>query len=462
LKKKEYKVSMPKRKLKNKINTLSPPQLIVTFYSIAILISVILLSSPVALKPGVTWSFMDVLFTAVSAVSVTGLTVVSTADTFSTTGIVMLMFIFQFGGVGIMTLGTFFWLLLGKKIGLKERRLIMTDQNLTNLSGLVVLMRQILLIIVLIELVGALILGTYFLGSFSTWQEAYLHGLFSSVTATTNAGFDITGESLIPFANDYFVQIINMILITLGAIGFPVLIEVKNFILDRNKKGNSHHFSLYTKLTTITFLALMIFGTIVILILEWNAFFHDKTWHQAFFYALFQSVTTRSGGLATMDVSEFTEPTLLVISFLMFLGASPSSVGGGIRTTTFALNLLFLFSFARGYKNIKLFKREIHPDDVTRSLAVTMMAIILCFTSLILLRITQPFSIVEIIFEIASAFGTVGLSMGITPELNTFGKMVIIILMFIGRIGLLSFIFLINRGANEPNYHYPKERVIIG
>ena len=415
---------MPKRKLKNKINTLSPPQLIVTFYSISILISVVLLSLPVALQPGVTWSFIDVLFTAVSAVSVTGLSVVSTADTFSTTGIVMLMFIFQFGGVGIMTLGTFFWLLLGKKIGLKERRLIMTDQNLTNLSGLVVLMRQILLIIVLIEIVGALILGTYFLNYYPTWQEAYLHGLFASVSATTNAGFDITGESFIPFANDYFVQFITIILLTLGAIGFPVLIEVKNYILNRNQKERSH-FSLYTKLTTLTFFGLMLFGTIAILILDWNYFFRDKSWHESFFYALFQSSTTRSGGLATMDVSHFSEPTLLVICLLMFIGASPSSVGGGIRTTTFALNLLFIFSFARGYRSIKLFKRELHPDDVNRSLAVTMMAGILCFISLVFLKLTQPFSILEILFEVTSAFGTTGLSMGITPDLDTIGKIII-------------------------------------
>lgn len=450
---------MAKTLLKN--NKLTPAQIIVSFYFIAVFVSVCLLSLPIALKPGVNWSFLDIVFTAVSAVSVTGLTVVSTADTFSTIGVFILLFILQFGGIGIMTLGTFLWLLMGKKIGLKERQLIKTDQNQSHLSGLVNLMKQILFIILIIETIGALVLGTYFLNYFPTWQEAYLHGLFASVSATTNAGFDITGESLVPFAHDYFVQFINILLLTLGAIGFPVLIEFKDFILNKNTSSRSH-FSLYTKLTTVTFFSLMVIGTIAILVLEANHFFKNKSWHESFFYALFQSSTTRNGGLATMDVSDFSEPTLLVMCILMIIGASPSSVGGGIRTTTFAISLLFLFSFARGYKSIKVFRREIHEDDIRKSVVVSILAVFLCFIATVVLSRTEQFTITEIIFEVCSAFGTTGLSMGITPELSSIGKIVITSLMFIGRIGILSFIFLLNRGGTETNYHYPKERVILG
>ncbi|WP_071393359.1 TrkH family potassium uptake protein [Bacillus tuaregi] len=444
-----------------KRNRLKPAQIIVSFYLIAVFISVCLLSLPIALKPGVDWTFLDVLFTAVSAISVTGLSVVSVVDTFSTTGIFILLFILQFGGIGIMTLGTFLWLVMRKKIGLKERQLIMTDQNQSDLSGLVRLMRQILIIIVLIELVGTLILGTYFLTYFPTWQEAYLQGLFASVSATTNAGFDITGNSLVPFAHDYFVQSINIILLTLGAIGFPVLIELKDYFLNRNK-NKATHFSLYTKLTTITFFLLMILGTIFILLFEANHFFEKKSWHESFFYAFFQSSSTRNGGLATMDVSQFSEPTLWILCFLMFIGASPSSVGGGVRTTTLAVNVLLLYSFAKGHKHIKVFRREIHEDDIRKSVVVGFLAVIICFTASIILSATEPFSTMEILFEVSSAFGTTGLSMGITPELSTWGKVVIILLMFIGRIGILSFIFLFNRGDQEVNYHYPKERIIIG
>ncbi|WP_313800872.1 TrkH family potassium uptake protein [Cytobacillus sp.] len=438
-----------------------PAQIIVAFYFIAVIISTILLSLPFALKPGVSWTFLDVLFTAVSALSVTGLSVVSIVDTFSTAGIFILMFILQFGGIGIMTLGTFLWLVMRKKIGLRERQLIMTDQNQSNLSGLVRLMRQIFIMILLIEIIGALILGTYFLNYFPTWKEAYLQGLFASVSATTNAGFDITGNSLIPFANDYFVQFINILLLTLGAIGFPVLIELKEYLFNRNKSHRTH-FSLYTKLTTITFFSLMAGGAIIILLFEATHFFENKSWHESFFYALFQSSTTRNGGLATMDVSQFTDSTLLVLCFLMFIGASPSSVGGGVRTTTLAVNMLILVSFAKGQKNIRVFNRELHEEDVRKSVVVSTLAVLLCFVATIILTASEQFTTLEIIFEVSSAFGTTGLSMGITPELSSIGKIVIITLMFIGRIGILSFIFLFSKREKEVNYHYPKERVIIG
>jgi potassium uptake TrkH family protein len=440
---------------------LTPAQLIVSYYLLAITVSMGLLSLPFAHKEGVEWTFLDALFTAVSAVSVTGLSTISVADTFNTTGVFILMFVLQFGGVGIMTLGTLFWLLLGKRIGFRERRLIMTDQNQIRLSGLVHLLQQIFYIIILIELIGALILGLHFRNYFSTWKEAFLHGLFASVSATTNAGFDITGASLIPFANDYFVQFVTIILIILGSIGFPVLIETKDFLMNRYKNGK-YHFSLYTKLTTLIYFVLFILGTVLIYLFEYKAFFADKVWHEALFYALFQSVTTKSSGLATVDMNQLTEATQLLLSGLMFIGASPSSVGGGIRTTTFALNLLFLFHFARGNRHIKIFKREIHENDVLKSLAVTLLAMILCAISVIILSITENHSLVAIIFEVTSAFGTTGLSMGITQDLSTTGKWVIMTLMFIGRVGILSFMFMIGGKEKKVHYHYPKERIIIG
>lgn len=446
-------------KWKFRLQSLTPVQLIVSYYFIAVTVSVILLSLPVAHKPGVEWTFIDGVFMAVSAVSVTGLTSISTAETFSVPGIFILAFVLQFGGIGIMSLGTFVWLITGKKIGLKERQLIMTDQNQTNLSGIVNLIKQIIVLILLIELLGGLILGIYFLNYYESWQEAFLHGFFTSVSATTNGGFDITGQSMIPFADDYFIQFIVMILIVLGAIGFPVLIEVKDFLFNKHKR---FRFSLFTKITSITFFSLVIGGAILIASLEYAYFYKGMEWHETFFYSLFQSTATRSGGLATLDVSMFTETTILVMCALMFIGASPSSVGGGIRTTTFALNLLFLFHFARGNKSIKIFKRELHEEDLMKSVVVTMMAGLICFFAVVILTITEPFSFIEILFEVCSAFGTTGLSMGITPDLSTVGKIVIMIIMFIGRIGILTFLYLLGTKERKDNYHYPKERVIIG
>ncbi|MDQ0154077.1 potassium uptake TrkH family protein [Robertmurraya andreesenii] len=443
------------------LKKLTPARIIVGYYMLAVTISVLMLRIPAVHLPGVEVSFIDSVFTAVSAVSVTGLTVVNISETYSVFGIFVLILIFQLGGIGVMTLGTFFWLLLGKKIGLKERQLIMVDQNQPNLSGLVNLMKDILKIILLIELLGTLILGVYFLKFYPDWKDAFLHGLFASISATTNAGFDITGQSLIPYANDYFVQLINIILITLGAIGFPVLIELKQFLMHRDN-SRIFRFSLFAKLTSITFLALLVFGTIVILLLEWNHAFRGASWHESFFYALFQSATTRSSGLATIDVSTFSQATLIVMSGLMFIGASPSSVGGGIRTTTFALNILYLYHFANGNRHIKVFRRELHEDDIRKALAVTMLAFILCSVSLVVLSISETHSLLALLFEICSAFGTTGLSMGITPDLSTFGKCVIMLLMFIGRIGLPSFLFMIGGKEEKTKFHYPKERVIIG
>ncbi|ELK44600.1 TrkH family potassium uptake protein [Halobacillus sp. ACCC02827] len=443
------------------LNDLSPFQLIALYYLLAVTISSILISLPVAHNEGVTISFIDILFTAVSAVSVTGLTTVPIADTFSTTGYFIIALVLQFGGIGVMTLGTLVWLMLGKKIGMKERRLIMTDQNQTSFQGMVRLVKQIVLVVLIIELIGFLILGTYYLQYYDA-GEAYLQGFFGTISAMTNGGFDITGQSLVPYKDDYFVQFIHMILIISGAIGFPVLIEVKQYLL-HNTDEQSISFSLFAKLTTFTFLALVVFGTIMIFLLEFKNFFVDKSWHEILFYSLFQSVTTRSGGLATLDINQFTEQTQLFMSSLMFIGASPSSVGGGIRTTTFALVVIFVLTFARGGDNIRIFRREIHPEDLNKAVVVTIVALFVCFTAVLVLSITEPFSLNELIFEVTSAFGTVGLSLGITPGLSWFGKCILMLLMFLGRIGLLTFLFSFKK-EDKPKgkYHYPKERVIIG
>ncbi|WLD94036.1 TrkH family potassium uptake protein [Alkalihalobacillus sp. AL-G] len=438
---------------------LTSVQMIVLFYLGAVVMATTLLSLPFAHRQGVDWSFIDALFTAVSAISVTGLTVVSTAETFNTAGYFILAFVLQFGGIGIMTLGTFIWLLVGKKIGLRERQLIMTDQNRTTLQGLVKIMREILVLILIIEAIGTLILGLYFLNYFSTWQEAFMQGFFASVSATTNAGFDITGKSLIPFAHDYFVQFINMILLILGAIGFPVLLEIKEYLTSKERK---YQFSLFTRLTTATFFILIVVGTVLILLLEWNHFYKDKTWHEALFYSLFQSVTSRNGGLATLDVSLYTEPTQLVLSVLMFIGASPSSVGGGIRTTTFAIIILSIYTFAKGNQSIKVFRRELLAEDIIKAFVVFSMAIIVCGTAVVALMVIENFPLMPVLFEVCSAFGTTGLSMGITAQLSTPGKIIIILLMFIGRVGILSFLFLIRGNIVKEKYHYPKEQIIIG
>ncbi|WP_337019858.1 TrkH family potassium uptake protein [Oceanobacillus massiliensis] len=444
------------------INKLTPVQMLLFFYLIAVILSTIILALPVAHQDGVEIAFIDVLFTAVSAISVTGLSTISIADSLSTTGIILLGLIMQLGAVGIMAIGTLIWLLLGKRIGLKERSLIMTDQNQTSFQGMVRLIKEIVYVLLVIELIGFLILGTYFLQYFPTAGEAYLHGFFGTISAISNGGFDITGQSLIPFKDDYFVQFINILLIIFGAIGFPVLIEVKEYLFQRTDARHSFRFSLFTKVTTTTFFILIVVGSIVIYLLDMNYFFADKTWHESLFYSLFQSVTTRSGGLATMDVSKLTESNELFMSLLMFIGASPSSAGGGIRTTTFALALIYVFTYIRGGSTIRIFNREIHEEDLAKAVSVTLVAFIIVFLSLLVMTIIEPFSLGQLLFEVASAFGTVGLSLGITGDLTTFSKILLMLLMFLGRVGIMTFLLIFKRKKSKVNYHYPKEKIIIG
>ncbi|MDN4492324.1 TrkH family potassium uptake protein [Ureibacillus aquaedulcis] len=443
-----------------KTRTITPFQLLVSYYFFAIATSFLLLRIPAVYKEGVDVSLVDTLFTAVSAVSVTGLTVFNISETLTSFGLIVLLVILQLGAIGIMSLGTFLWIILGKRIGMRERQLIMIDHNQYNLSGVVNLLREIVKILFIIEAIGAFILSFHFMRYFDTWEEAVKHGIFASISATTNGGFDITGDSLIPYHTDYFVQFVVMILIVLGAIGFPVLIELKRFLF---RKESGFRFSLFTKITTVTYGLLFIVGTLVILLIESFHSLKGMTWHEKLFTAMFHSISARSGGLTTFDVTLFSEATDIFLSFLMFIGASPSSVGGGIRTTTFALAILFLYNFANGRTEIQLYGREIYMIDIFRSYVVIILAFFMVMISTMILLITEPAATTtQIIFEITSAFGTAGMSLGITEHLSTEGKFVMMILMFIGRVGLISFLYTLGGKVDKPPYHYPKERVIIG
>lgn len=433
------------------------------YYIVAIIVAFLLLNLPFVHKSGINVDPIDSLFVAVSGVSVTGLSPVNIVETYTTFGQIIIMIILNIGGIGVMAIGTMLWVFLGKHIGMRERQLIMLDNNKDTMSGTVKLILDIVRTILIIELVGASLLAFYFYRDNPDLQYAIMQGMFVAVSATTNGGLDITGQSLIPYANDYFVQTIVMFLIILGSIGFPVLIEVKAYI--KNRIPN-FRFSLFAKITTMTYLVLFVFGAIIILLFEHNHAFQNMTWHKSLFYALFQSATTRSAGLQTIDVSNFGEGTNVIMSVLMFIGSSPSSVGGGIRTTTFAILILFLLNFSNNNEKtaIKAFNREIHTTDVQRSFAVFTMAGILTFAGTITILVVEngKISFLQAFFEVMSAFGTCGLSLGVTDDISGMSKIVLMVLMFIGRVGLISFIIMIG-GRREPDkYHYPKERIQIG
>ncbi|UBH11621.1 TrkH family potassium uptake protein [Macrococcus armenti] len=440
---------------------LTPQQGIVLYYLVAIFIAFLLLRIPYVHKEGVTISYIDSLFVAVSGISVTGLSPVSIVDTYSTFGHVIILFILNLGGIGVMAMGTLLWVVLGKKIGMRERQLIMVDHNQYKMSGVVTLILEIIKTMLTIEIIGALLLAFYFYKDMGDVKLALFNGLFAAVSATTNGGLDITGDSLISYADDYFVQTITMFLIILGAIGFPVLIEVKSYIT--NKLPN-FRFSLFAKLTILTYLILLVVGTIVIYVFEINHAFKDISWHKALFYAMFQSSTTRSAGLTTIDLNGLSDATQFFMSGLMFIGSSPSSVGGGIRTTTFAILILFLMNYSNGRNSIKVFNKEIDPIDINRAFAVMVLATLICFSGLLLILSFEDgkYDLLAIFFEVMSAFGTCGLSLGITGDLTSLSKIVIMILMFIGRVGLISVIIMLGGKAEPDKFRYPKERIMIG
>lgn len=453
------------RKSSNKYRNIrqwTPFQLLLFYYIVAIALSTALLSLPIAHLKGVDIPFIDIVFTAVSAISVTGLSTISIADSLSIVGIIFLALMMQLGAVGIMAIGTILWIMLGKRIGFRERSMIMTDQNQTHFDGMVRLIKNIVYVLFIIEAFFIILLGFYFMRYYTSIGDAFFHGFFAVISAVSNGGFDITGQSFIPFQSDYFVQIIGMVLIIVGAIGYPVIIEVKEYLFHQKKQKNRFHFSLFTKLTTMTFFSLIIVGALGIFLFDLHGFFKGVSWHESFFYALFQSVTTRSGGIATMDLNLLSNTNHLFMSALMFIGASPSSAGGGIRTTTFALVLIFLFTFIRGGRSVKIFHREVYEIDLNKAVTVTFFAIMVVFSSIILLTLLEPVSLESIIFEVTSAFGTVGLSLGITGDLSTLSKIILMILMFIGRVGIFTFLLVFKRKKDPAKFNYPKERIIIG
>lgn len=446
-------------------NRFSTIQLIVLYYFMVVIVASILLVLPIFRDPGADISFIDLIFTAVSTVSVTGLATINLGETFNVAGIILLQCLFMLGSLGVMMISTSFMLIRRKKVSLKQRQLIMTDMNQPKLSGTVRLIRTTILIILGFEFVGGVILSTYFY-IFSDWplKEVLFHGFFTSFSAVANVGVDLTGQMLIPFHNDYFVQLIIMLLIVVGGIGFPVLLEVKDFLqYRRTKKVLPFRFSLFSKITVSSFFILLFGGALCIWLLEYNQFFKGMTFTESAFYSFFYSVTTRNAGLMTTSLGNFSEGTLLLFSILMFIGASPSSVGGGIRTTTLAIVVVYLISFIRGHDQVALFRRRIGRDDVQKSIAAFILSMTLCMISILVLSVSESHELITLIVEVTSAFGTTGLSLGITPTLTVLGKLIIIILMFVGRIGMLYMVMLlVPKHKEDKNYHYPTEKIIIG
>jgi trk system potassium uptake protein TrkH len=436
-----------------------PPKVLVLGFAFIILTGAILLTVPAATENGKGLSFINALFTATSATCVTGLVVVDTGTTFTLFGQLIILFLIQVGGLGFMTFATLFALLLGKRISLKERILLQESLNNLSLEGIVKLAKRIVIFTAVIELSGAILLSVRFSFDMPLGKAIY-YGIFHSISNFNNAGFDLMGEfhSLTGYVDDPVVVLTISALIILGGIGFIVMNEIFEF-------RRSKRLTLHTKVVLGMTVVLLITGTVGILFLEYT---NEQTLKPLspmgkILSSWFQSVSARTAGANTIAIGDMTQSSLFFMIFLMFVGASPGSTGGGIKTTTFATLIGAVWSQIRGKEDVVFYRQRVEYETIYKALTVTLSGLFLVMFMTMILTITERGkAFLMILFEVTSAFATVGLSMGLTPELSHLGKCLIILTMFAGRVGPLTIAFAVTLKRNPDPFKYPKGKIMIG
>lgn len=437
----------------------NPSKILVMGFAILILIGAFLLSLPIATEDGNGIPFLDALFTATSATCVTGLVVVDTGDTFSMFGELVILSLIQIGGLGFMTFATFLFTLLGKKISFKERIVLKEAFNVTSTDDIVKLVKRILIFTVIAESIGGIILSIRFSFDMPIGQAIYF-GFFHSISNFNNAGFDLMGEfkSLTAYVDDPFVVLTVCSLIILGGLGFIVVNELYEY-------RETRRISLHTKVVLSTTLTLIVGAAILIFLFEYG---NDKTLGPLSstgkaLGALFHSVTPRTAGANTLPMADLTYATLFLTIFLMFIGGGSGSTAGGIKVSTFALLMVTALSQLKGKEDVVLFKRRIVIESILKALTVAMSGVMIVIIVTFALSITEQGHIfIMYLFEATSAFGTVGLSMGLTPELSPIGRILIILTMFVGRLGPLTLGFAISKRRKKEAFRHPKGNIMIG
>lgn len=439
-----------------KLYKLTSAQILVVGYLTIIITGTILLTLPIATTAPGGLNLIDSFFTATSATCVTGLIVLNTSSAFTVFGQVVIMVLIQIGGLGIMSMSTLMAFLIGKKITLKERLIIQEDLNQFGISGLVRLVQYVLGFTVIIEGTGALLMFVRLIPKYPLGKSIYF-SIFHAVSAFNNAGFDLFGNSLEGFTGDIILNFVVMALIILGGIGFGVLTELTN-----NKKLTKA--TLQTKIVLIITIILLIIGFLVFFALEYNnpATMGNLPFGEKILSAMFLSVTPRTAGFNTLPTGALHSSTLFFVIILMFIGASPGSTGGGIKTTTFGVMAITMWNKIIGKKDIEIYNRRIDEEDVLKALSITLLAIGLVIFVTMLLTITEDKAFLDILFETVSAFGTVGLSTGVTPTLSEIGRILITLTMFAGRVGPLTLAVAFADRERKGIYHYPKEKIMVG
>ena len=410
------------KKIRRALDYFSAPQLLMVGFASVILTGAVILMLPISVREGATVSFIDALFTSTSAVCVTGLIAIDTADHFTVFGRAVVAALIQIGGLGVTCVGVSLILAAGRKIDFHTRKLIKESWNIDSYQGLVKLVKQVLKLTFAFEVVGAVLSFLVFSQDYSFW-DAWGISIFHSIAAFNNSGFDILGnlQNLIPYSDSILLNLVTAGLIICGGIGFLVILDIK-------KKKRFKKLTLHSKVVITMSIVLILVGTILLKSTE------KITWLQAFFH----SVSARTAGFSTTPLGDFTNAGLFVLVILMFIGASPGSTGGGIKTSTFFV-LITVFRGIVKNQPFGAFKRRISNKVIMQAFNVVFLSLMVVVIGTLLLCVTAPeCTFIQILFEVTSAFGTVGLSTGITPYLNSISKFILILIMFIGRLGAMT------------------------
>ena len=445
---------------------ISTTHIILLSFLIAILIGALLLSLPISSANGKPTSFLDALFTATTSVCVTGLVVTPTVSSWSVFGQVVILLLIQVGGLGVITIMSGLMIVLHKKIGIGDRMLLQDAFNLNSLSGLVRFVKKVVAGTLIVEGIGALLYMTVFIPQFGA--KGIWISVFTSVSAFCNAGIDIIAEnSLCDYALNPVINIVTCALIVLGGIGYIVWWDVLRVLKEvRTKKVRFlKALTLHSKIAITASLILIFAGAVLIFAFEYNnpKTMGNYTLLQKMEVSLFQSVTTRTAGFATVPQENLTNASAIVCLFLMFIGGSPVGTAGGIKTVTIAVIIVAAISSIRNKEDTEVFGRQLTKQAVSKATAVTFMSFIIMFTSTVLLSAVTDANALDVVYETASATATVGLTRNLTASLGNIGKLIIIITMYLGRVGPISLAVAFKGSKDNQNVvRSPIEEISVG
>ncbi len=441
-------------------NRMSKIQIIAVGFIIIILTGVLLLKLPFATRSGESTDWMTAIFTAASATCVTGLVLVDTFTYWSVFGQIVILCLIQIGGLGFMSIGIFLLVFFRRRIGLRERGLMQESVNALQLGGMVRLVKMIIAGTVLFEGIGAILLSFRFIPMLGLKQGIF-YSVFHAVSAFCNGGFDLMGRyeeysSLTLFYDDWLVNIVIMALITIGSLGFLVWQDI------RDKKLHFKKYRLHTKIVLMMTFWVLIVSSVLFMIFEWNNTMEGMTFPQRILASMFSSVTARTAGFNSIDTAALTDSSKFLTIMLMFMGGSPGSTAGGIKTTTIVVVFLYLWSNLRNATGCNIFGRRLDDEVIKRASLVFYINLILAAGAGLLISAVQQIDFIDIVFEVFSAIGTVGMTTGITRELNIISQFVIVLLMYCGRIGSMTFAMsFIEKRKNAP-VKLPIEKITVG